>query len=102
MDGVAPAFIARLQEQEHECGEQRREEADLENWKLSTQRLHIGIAARKQEIGEEAQCNALDRRMGGRHARNGATKSSAHVPSTPPIACEGRLLMGFTLPGGKA
>ncbi len=53
-DGVAPALVARLQEQQHQGREQGREEADLEHRQMSAQRLHVGVAARKQEVREEA------------------------------------------------
>ena len=51
---VAPALVARLQEQQHQGREQGGEKADLEHWQMSAQRLHVGVAARKQEVREEA------------------------------------------------
>ena len=41
---------------------------DLEHRPVTAQRLHVGIAAREQEVREEAQGNALDRRMRSSHA----------------------------------
>jgi hypothetical protein len=67
-DRITPALVARLQEQQHQGGEQGREEADLEHGQVPAQRLHVGIAAREQEVCGETKGNALDRRMRGGHA----------------------------------
>jgi len=35
---------------------------------MAAERFHVGVAAGKQEVGEEAKGDALDRRMGRGHA----------------------------------
>ncbi len=96
MDGVAPAFVPRLQEQQDERGEQGLEKSDLEHRQMAAQRLDVGVPARKQEVGEEAQGNALDRRMGWRHGCDqGSWAVRVDVASTPETGGEANDLMSI-------
>ena len=61
---VAPA-LARVADERHgDAGDERREEADLEDGEPPAERLDAGVAAGKDREGEKAEQDALDHAKG--------------------------------------